>query len=360
MLTLSRPLSSGKVAEYFRQPDPILKACGTWQGKGAERLDLIGEVREPQLKAVLEGVNPQTGEQLRERAKTGHDRAAVDLILSAPKSLSIGAISDQSLISAHQQAVTATIDQIESYAQTRQQIDGVRSTVVTSNLIIAQFDHFLSRSLDPQLHSHLIVMNLTQLNEEQWRALDNKPLYQYQLALGQFYRSELGQQLREMGLQLTTTDSERNFFELKGIPDELISLFSSRREELCSPALLENLRENYPHASEARLHELATYITRQDKETEIAKNDLIRVWRETAQEKGHDLDRLPLTKNPDKAIGVEHDQTPAGHPQQEISIPERSIEHHAPSESILADFLSRQESSANEKEQETHSQEYTR
>lgn len=344
MLTLSRPLSSGKVAEYFRHQDPIIGSPGTWQGKGAEHLGLRGKVQAEAFDALLKGNNPETGDRLREKAKTGHDRAAVDMVLSPPKSMSIVAINDTSIIEAHHKAVFTAIDHMESYAQTRQQINGIRATIVTGNLIAAKFNHFLSRSLDPQLHSHLVVMNLTQLSDGHWRALDNRPLYQHQLDIGQCYRTELAQQLLDRDFQLNIIDNYRNFFEIKGVPEELISSFSSRREKLANPSLLDNLRESYPLASEARIHELATYMTRPGKEIALSKDDILRSWQDLAREKGYDLDQLQLPRTPSKDMAVELNITNTPQLSQELVATSPRDTHlsrdHSGSSGPLADFLS--------------------
>jgi len=38
---------------------------------------------------------------------------------------------------------------------------GSHDTRVTSNLVIARYDHDTRRELDPQIHSHLVAGNLT-------------------------------------------------------------------------------------------------------------------------------------------------------------------------------------------------------
>ena len=38
---------------------------------------------------------------------------------------------------------------------------GANDTRITSNLVIARYDHDTSRELDPQIHSHLVAANLT-------------------------------------------------------------------------------------------------------------------------------------------------------------------------------------------------------
>ena len=42
-----------------------------------------------------------------------------------------------------------------------------RKNPVTSNLVIARYDHDTSRELDPQLHTHLVAGNLTYDGAEQ-------------------------------------------------------------------------------------------------------------------------------------------------------------------------------------------------
>jgi conjugative relaxase-like TrwC/TraI family protein len=81
---------------------------------------------------------------------------------------------DSRLEEAHRIAVKRTLEIIESrYAQTR--VKGER--INTGNLTVAMWHHDTSRELDPQLHTHCVVMNLTQLPNGKWQSRTDENLY---------------------------------------------------------------------------------------------------------------------------------------------------------------------------------------
>ena len=61
----------------------------------------------------------------------------------------------------------------------------------TDNLVMARFNHYESRELDPQLHSHIVLMNLTKGDDGKWRSIETGDIYKNQLYIGQTYRNEL-------------------------------------------------------------------------------------------------------------------------------------------------------------------------
>jgi len=57
--------------------------------------------------------------------------------------------------------------------------------IPSQHLVIARFDHDSSRALDPHLHSHQVIVNLTERpgrrrGKRQWRALEPRGLFQNQ------------------------------------------------------------------------------------------------------------------------------------------------------------------------------------
>src|SRR6185437_17046700 len=83
-------------SDYYAEGERV---TGTWQGRGAELLGLAGEVESEQFEAVRQGLDPQSGEFLRQRHsadRIGTDgnvqsrgRNLYDFTISAPKSLSV-------------------------------------------------------------------------------------------------------------------------------------------------------------------------------------------------------------------------------------------------------------------------------
>src|SRR4051794_40017756 len=76
---------AGGAEDYYTRSG---EARGVWLGRGADELGLVGEVAEEQLRPLLEGIDPRTGEVLR-RTTSPVRVAAFDLTFSAPKSVSV-------------------------------------------------------------------------------------------------------------------------------------------------------------------------------------------------------------------------------------------------------------------------------
>ncbi|WP_045764095.1 MobF family relaxase, partial [Xanthomonas albilineans] len=146
--------------------------ASAWQGKGAERLGLAGDVDRERFQQLLAGqIKPGieiSRSAIRDDAK---ERIGIDLTFSAPKSVSIQALvgGDDRLIRAHEEAVAVTLEHAETLAQARIKHNGRAAVVDTGNLVIAKFRHETSRLQDPQLHTHAVVMNLTRRGDGQWR-----------------------------------------------------------------------------------------------------------------------------------------------------------------------------------------------
>src|ERR1700687_4598565 len=98
---------------------------GKWHGRGAELLGLKGEVTSEDFEAVRQGLDPRTGEFLRQRhsadritstgAEQSKARALYDMTFSAPKSVSVMAIvgADERLIAAHETAMREALNETE-------------------------------------------------------------------------------------------------------------------------------------------------------------------------------------------------------------------------------------------------------
>jgi conjugative relaxase-like TrwC/TraI family protein len=63
----------------------------------------------------------------------------------------------------------------------------------TGQLAIAQFHHDTSRALDPQLHTHNLILNLQQRPDGRWQSLDNEAIYKARSLLGKLYRHHLAE-----------------------------------------------------------------------------------------------------------------------------------------------------------------------
>ncbi len=147
------------IDEYYAG---VGESPGVWAGKWAEELGLSGVVEAEQLRALVEGRRPETGEQLlvgnRERSVR-----AFDMTFSAPKSVSLlWAFASEPVAEvvagAHREAVEVALKFLEERAAVaRVQAGGVRRRVGTDGWAVAGFQHRTSREGDPQLHTHLLT-----------------------------------------------------------------------------------------------------------------------------------------------------------------------------------------------------------
>ena len=220
--------------DYYTQGDPDLQSDTQWQGSGAENLHLSGPVDKAVFQQLLHGQTPE-GKSLHSKAiKADNHRAATDYTFSAPKSVSIAALiqKDKRVIQAHDQSVKTALAVLENrYAQTRvRRGPGIREKVNTNNLIAATFRHETSREQDPQLHTHCVVINATQLENGKWQSLSNEEVLNNQKLLGEIYQNELAVQLRKSGYEIEPNGSGQ--FECKGYDESLLNLFSTRTQQI--------------------------------------------------------------------------------------------------------------------------------
>src|SRR4051812_34645869 len=131
------------VEEYYLG---IGEAPGVWHGRWAARLGLEGVVEGDDLRALLDGRHPESGEDLL-AGRPERTVKAFDATFSAPKSVSLlwafGSSETASEIAiAHTEAVAQALSLLEDKAAAaRQQIAGVRSTVATEGFGVAMFTH---------------------------------------------------------------------------------------------------------------------------------------------------------------------------------------------------------------------------
>jgi len=263
---------------YYQQEGDL----GQWQGKGAQALGFAGVITKEDLEKALFGKDKEGNQALKVRVdKESGDRvrAGLDLTFSAPKSVSIlyeaaQAYSDndtaKAIKNAHERAVAKVIERLEDrYSQTRLTEDGITKRVDTGNLVIAKFTHEVARpvsdgdkvTVDPSLHTHAVIMNMTQTKEGEYKAIESKAIFENYIKLGMNYRTELAAELKELGYEIKITDAKKGFFELKNIDDSLIEEFSKRSEQL--DKLVNELKTQYPNKSESEIKQMAAWKSRE-------------------------------------------------------------------------------------------------
>ena len=196
---------------YYSKNDPEHRKASHWVGQGAVQLGLTGHIDPAKFRSVLKGYVPETDIRLGRIRDGEHEhRPGVDLTLSAPKSVSLEALvhGNELVQSAHDAAMRATLDFVEErivqtrvWNRTRQRME----RVYAPTLVAATFRHAASRNLDPQLHTHCVIANMTRGTNGKWRSIETGDLKRNDKLIGAFYRNELARRLRQLGFALAPT-----------------------------------------------------------------------------------------------------------------------------------------------------------
>ncbi|MEI2699056.1 MAG: MobF family relaxase [Microthrixaceae bacterium] len=218
------------IEDYYSEEG---EAPGYWLAS-SHQLDLEGLVRSEDLRAVLTGLDPRTGEQLH-RAKN-RKVPGWDLTFRAPKSVSLlwglgeRAVAAQ-VVAAHEAAVARAVAYMEEVAAfTRTGRNGVERTP-TGGFLAAGFRHRTSRDLDPLLHTHVLVANSVRAADGGWRTIDATALYEHAKTGGYVYQAQLRHELTAR-LGVAWTSVHDGLADVEGVDPELIGLFSKRREQI--------------------------------------------------------------------------------------------------------------------------------
>ncbi|KPJ96173.1 MAG: hypothetical protein AMJ53_01300 [Gammaproteobacteria bacterium SG8_11] len=217
--------------------------------------------------------------------KVRHHRPGWDFTFSAPKSVSIlyEVGGDDRLLRVHEQSVSRALDYLQANAvQTRIVNESGKSYAQTDNLIIARFTHDTSREMDPQLHTHSVIMNATQLPKGEWRSIESRSMFRMKMLAGAIYRAELARGLKALSYEIEQTHADGRF-EASVVPKEVIKEFSTRRQQI-----EERLQNSY--VNDAKRAEEAAIKTRSYKREE--DRDKLRViWSSIAKELGFDAEK---------------------------------------------------------------------
>ena len=307
MLSTSN-LSAAQAESYFVKDDYYTEEeqheASFWLGKGAENLGLTGTVDKAVFGELLSGTGPNgellSGKEIDPKKR----RAATDFTFSAPKSVSVAALvqQDERVLAAHHQAVAKAMAVLEErYAQTRLSTEMGRRRIKTGNVIAAVFPHATNREAEPQLHSHCVVMNATQLPDGRWFSFANEEAIANKKLLGQIYQNELAIALQEHGYVIAP--KAHGQFELVGYSPELLKLFSTRRQQIESLVALWEAEGKTLFSQDGRvlrsrlaMYEAAALKSRKRKPTPMQPEQLRQGWKALAKVEGLTLPELPALK----------------------------------------------------------------
>src|ERR1051325_7818200 len=137
----------------------------------------------------------------------------------------------------------------------------------------AQFEHTSSRPdretgyAAPQLHTHVVVFNMTQTEDGKVRSVEPLELYRSQRYATAIYRAHLAEKLQALGYEIRV-DPRTGAPEIKGFSEEYLQERSPRRKEVLREAeqMKERLeREGNTVSDNARLKQAAAHNDRRSK-----------------------------------------------------------------------------------------------
>jgi conjugative relaxase-like TrwC/TraI family protein len=228
-----------KVGDYLTQEG---RSEMRWFGRGAERLGLAGACELEAFSRLCEGKDPMTGSKLGVRDKGPQRRLCYFGQVSAPKDVSIAYLvgGDQRIGGWWEEAVRDTLLEIEAVTATRVRRHGCNADRTTGNMVAAVVTHDSSRALDPQLHTHVCIMNITHDGVEgRWKGVQPSAYYRHNSFFREVCYAKLAARMRAAGYELEP--SRTLGFNIKGFPSDLRDRFSKRRREILQRATVEGV-----------------------------------------------------------------------------------------------------------------------
>ena len=291
MIRMIQNTSAGHAKSYFSEAlsksDYYIndqELAGRLQGKLAERLGLGGKADKETFFALCENRDPKTGNPLTPITREDR-RVGYDINFHAPKSVSVvHALSkDNHILEAFENCVTATMREIEKDVQTRRYPNGVKTVVKGEELIWAAFTHQTARPVDgnapdPHLHSHCFTFNATWDKEDQrskaGEFVNIKRDMPYYQAL---FHKRFSDRLIALGYDIRKTAKS---FEIVGVPQPVIDLFSKRTNEIGQYAKEKGI------TGAKELSEVGAR-TRAKKQAGMPMSELKDIWRQQIRQLGN-------------------------------------------------------------------------
>ena len=262
----------GKGADFYRQHlanndyySEDGRVEGVWRGSLASAFHLDGAIVQPEIFSLFQqNLHPESRGKLTPR-NNPHAVRFYDFQCSAQKSVSVMSLFDSRLVEAHRKAVEVGMRELERFAAVRirkGESYATKNFEFTGKFIYAQYHHDNSRMLDPQLHTHNVIVNVTQERDGSFKALDPSQMFKAIRYAGKSYQNELACECRRLGYELEmkrNAKGEITGFEIAGVPEKVLIRCSQRRQQI-EKGIAEFYEKNqrYPTAKEIKAITLKT------------------------------------------------------------------------------------------------------
>lgn len=229
MLTIKNA-SGASMKSYYQKDNYYLKGKYAeknqeWHGELQKHYNVSGEVKIEDFNRVYD---------FKEK------RAAYDLTFSSPKSISLAMTFPEyrdQVLNAHMKGVDYALGIIEKndifyWVQKNYE----KFLYKSNNMIASKIMHEVSRQLDPQLHTHVLIKNRTKCHDGKLRAIKNEMIYKNYMLRGQQYKNMTIKSLMEEGFEIEITDAVKGLWEIKGTTRKQRDVFSKRRVAIINEA----------------------------------------------------------------------------------------------------------------------------
>jgi conjugative relaxase-like TrwC/TraI family protein len=274
--------------DYYNKKDSGNKeGIGTWDGKGAEALGLIGTVERTEFLRIMNGRNPHTSfsDKLSKYVRDDTKRHGQDFTFGANKSFTLlyNSVDDnnplkQDLEKLWTEANKVIRDELEKSVRIRDN----GKLVPASGAVISFWEHETSREesgkIDPHKHNHNVIAQYAMDSKGNWKSVEFGELFKQKRQIDAKGQAVLAKGLRDLGFEIV---EDKHSWRIKGFNHEALSHFSGRRNKIIG-----------------EVGERASYQERQNQANiKNAKEDY--VWSDLKQEWKDRLEKYGFT---DKSI----------------------------------------------------------
>jgi conjugative relaxase-like TrwC/TraI family protein len=249
---------------------------GTWWSTASIVVRNGSSIDKETFRDLCAGIDPRTGKGLVRGSGERH-RAGWDITFSTPKTFGIlwaaGTAERRAVLEKIQQEA---VDQALQFVVDERLVEvrmgaGGHLREAPSDILVAKFPHFTSREGDPACHTHCVLLNAARSSgdRKKYLTLEPRQVYAWQVVLGLAFRTALSQLLIEIGLSVRAAG--RDQFEIAGIPDAMIELFSKRSQQI---------KARVGKGASAAQKEVAALATRRDKASVPTGDQLENRWQQ--------------------------------------------------------------------------------
>lgn len=299
---LDQPNESESAAQYFSNAQ---QAPTFWMGSLADEFGLSEKAVEADLLAsMLDGTLPD-GEQIKQHPNR---RLGEDFTFNAPKSVSIASLAwgDDRIIAAHDEAVKEALQFVQrEMLYARHGKNGV-DTEYNPSVAIAIHRHIDSRPVTapdgrvfvaPSLHSHCVIPNIVRRDDGTLGGfkVDFGEAQGLRLKADALYQSALAERLRALGIGLRES---KNGFELCDIDDQMIEVWSPRKNQIDNALLEQGLTRSNSSHNQRQTANLAT----RERKGQYSAGELRKLWSTAPRPTGYTPPQPQPHNAPDIAV----------------------------------------------------------